>query len=361
MPKFRFLDALAMVEKAGHRVVMRKARADWIDEGKPGWEKKAAEDDEDGADRLPRDRPTTPTASGLPPVAPIFKTAATINGTAQDDVPDIDEDIYGASPRVASSRTVGALGLTPSGSIFGRSAAPFADDDDLDALMAEAEAEGPGPRTGASKLKPTAAATDVPGDEDIYGATPLPAPSIFGPRLTGPVGDGEGVRPRPVPAEDNLLDEDLDALMAEAEAETSTTVARNVQKDHGSEKVASPLKSVPASAASDRTTSATAVPTPAIADGGDDEFDDLDALMAEAEATSGQQRGLVGEQSAPEKVNTTVVETVPEGGGRNVGVPESTTAAAASSTVAAAEFEASQEADETDELELLMAEADEAV
>lgn len=110
-PKAKFLDALAMVEKAGHKKRVMAARSEMINEAKP---KDTVEEDDFGLDAdgaaesgenvqntTTQSRPRTPT---------------------QDDVPD-DEDLYGATPRNARSQN-----------------GPD-DEDDLDALIAEAEGQ----------------------------------------------------------------------------------------------------------------------------------------------------------------------------------------------------------------------------
>ncbi|KAL2209573.1 Swi3-domain-containing protein [Sarocladium strictum] len=109
-PKARFLDALAMVEKAGHKKRLASARNEWISQ-----RSKQTDDDDENTEENTRS-------------AAHFSAA--VNGTTDKpstplrDVPD-DDDLYDATPRAA------------------RQTAPPADvpeDDDLDALMAEAEA-----------------------------------------------------------------------------------------------------------------------------------------------------------------------------------------------------------------------------
>ncbi|KAL6690704.1 replication fork protection component Swi3 domain-containing protein [Trichoderma pleuroticola] len=118
-PKARFLDALAMVEKAGHKKALVSARSEWINEGRP----KASNDDDDeldiGAVAITEDSQVT--ESAIP--------ARTQKTPERDDIPD-DDDLYGATPR-GPARTTNALRPALSND------AP--DDDDLEALMAEAE------------------------------------------------------------------------------------------------------------------------------------------------------------------------------------------------------------------------------
>ncbi|UKZ74387.1 hypothetical protein TrVFT333_002054 [Trichoderma virens FT-333] len=118
-PKARFLDALAMVEKAGHKKALVTARSEWINEGRP---KASGNDDDDdldiGAVAITEDSQAIPSQRGQ-------KTPE----RDDDDVPN-DDDLYGATPR-GPTRTTNALRPPPSND------AP--DDDDLEALMAEAE------------------------------------------------------------------------------------------------------------------------------------------------------------------------------------------------------------------------------
>jgi replication fork protection complex subunit Csm3/Swi3 len=213
-PKAKFLDALTMVEKAGHGKNMAVLRKQWIDEGKP----KTTQDNDDddipfGASReeTPRSKDSEPTR-----LAPVFEQAAAQakartekTPTKNDDPFASDEDIYNATPRRPAAAKFAAVSEDVPG-------------DDLDALMAETEAQP--------------AATSLFGD------------SLFGPRKQA------GNAPD---------DDDLEALMAEAEAQDSEATGKHadlsVQSSifggrHGSSRVNCLV-----------------------------EEDDLDALMAEAE------------------------------------------------------------------------------
>lgn len=217
-----------MAEKAGHKKYMRMKRMEWIDEGKP--RPAGLDDDNDSLFGEPSNQPEERAAAIFPSrIAPIFQSqvgekAQTPTG---DDVPDDDEDLYGATPAPpkrteptsASLFGSGAASKEPaSTSLFGNGGDP--DDDDLDALMAEEEAQ---------RTKPTNQNT-----------------SLFG--------NGSA---KPIQVQNNEPDEDdLDALMAEAEAE---------------------VQQKPANPSSDAT------PKPAPAAAVDNEEDDLDALMAETE------------------------------------------------------------------------------
>ncbi|KAK4102324.1 Swi3-domain-containing protein [Parathielavia hyrcaniae] len=223
-PKATFLDALAMVEKAGHKTTMRSARLQWIDETKPK-PSAMAEDEEDFRIRQGSSAPRQPDK-----VAPIFETAAkAAQGPATSPAAgDLfgDEDIYNATP----PRNPG--GIAPSGQVADDD---VPDDDDLDALMAEAEAD-----PAMINTRPAAAA---PGSGSIFGNGTRTVTKT-------PAGDPD--------------DDDLDALMAEAETHPDST--RPSQP--------APSGSIFGDGKSKQQTTQ---------HGGDD-ADDLDALMAEAEA-----------------------------------------------------------------------------
>ncbi|KAG9229536.1 replication fork protection component Swi3-domain-containing protein [Amylocarpus encephaloides] len=148
-PKARFLDALAMVEKAGHKKMMAAARLEWINEGKP--RVSVHEDSIFNEPELPRhgEEEREKTASRI---APIFETAAPARPKtpARDEFDDLfDDDLYDATPRQNKTQP-GGDGVPRTDSIFGggstsifgaRRDVPGIDDgfpeDDLDALMAE--------------------------------------------------------------------------------------------------------------------------------------------------------------------------------------------------------------------------------
>ncbi|KAK0749093.1 replication fork protection component Swi3-domain-containing protein [Schizothecium vesticola] len=295
-PKATFLDALAMVEKTGHKTVIKTERMKWIDEGKP---KSSIEDDDDlFGDREPS-APKEPTR-----VAPIFEKSGAGRATTPGNDDLFGDDIYGATPRASTTG--------PS-----RQVEDVPDEDDLDALMAEAEGSS-GPATsipafgsifGGGLAKRPLNPTNEPDDEDMEAllaeaeaqcAPPKPV-SVFGngkakpaTRATGFEGDDEDdmdalmamadAEAQPVPAKPKAMlvngkpkstprttgfedgdDDDMDALTAMAEAE-KTVAAKAAAK---------PTASHPASNGA-----ATKEPTkPVTQDGGDD----LDALIAEAE------------------------------------------------------------------------------
>ncbi|KAK0726035.1 replication fork protection component Swi3-domain-containing protein [Lasiosphaeris hirsuta] len=245
-PKATFLDALAMVEKAGHKTTMRTERVKWIDELKP---RLAANDDDEYHDREPS-APSLPTRT-----APIFEQAAG-RGRAKTPaaIDDLfgDDDIYNATPRAKTAPA--------------KSVDDVPDEDDLDALMAEAEVpattQGPsfGSIFGGGLVKKPSQPSAEPDDDEL---DTLMAEAEAQPTK------------RPIAILDGDEDEDeLDALMAEAD--TVAAPPKNATKP-------------PASTASDDAGSAKAkklkrAVAEAIEDNGFDDMDDLDALMAEAEA-----------------------------------------------------------------------------
>ncbi|KAJ4415367.1 chromosome segregation in meiosis- protein [Neurospora sp. IMI 360204] len=259
-PKATFVDALAMCEKAGHKTTLRNARLKWIAEGKP--RSTGAEEEEDG-DR--EDQPSAPTQPTR--MAPILEKAAGARAktpTADDDLFG-DDDIYNATPR--RNQPAAASGDIP-------------DDDDMDALMAEAEA-GTAPGTnkttsngaisgsifsgGAVKKPPQP--SELPDDDDLdalmaeaasYRPSTTNHGSIFG---NGSIFGGGKDKPVTAPPQQEE-DADLDALMAEAEMH-ATNATKTTEKESASKE--QPGKQ-------------------GRGEGASEDEDDLDALMAEAEA-----------------------------------------------------------------------------
>ncbi|KAI0162125.1 Swi3-domain-containing protein [Xylariaceae sp. FL1272] len=241
-PKAKFLDALNMVEKAGHKKYLRLKRLEWINEGRPGSTTIDDFDDlfgDGNAEPEERDPAIFPAR-----VAPIFE-ASMRPKTPTKDVPDDDEDLYDATPNPKNwpPRTT---------SVYKNHGEP--DEDDLDALMAEAEAQQSNPTSLFGNGNPktnTSRPRDEP-DEDLDAlmaeaeAQQSNSTSLFGNEKSNTSTN----RPQNEPDED-----DLDALMAEAEAEASSS----------SHKPAEVL--------------ANATKRPVVSD---HEDSDLDALMAEA-------------------------------------------------------------------------------
>ncbi|KAH7136660.1 replication fork protection component Swi3-domain-containing protein [Dactylonectria estremocensis] len=148
-PKAKFLDALGMVEKAGHKKRIMIARNDLINEGKPKDAEEREQDEDDDAMGIaphPGDsqQGTTVATAMQRPTTP----------ERDPDVPD-DDDLYDATPR--TSRPIVPILIDQAGdddpetmiaeaegqdrARNSKPADPEPDDDDLDALMAEAEAE----------------------------------------------------------------------------------------------------------------------------------------------------------------------------------------------------------------------------
>ncbi|KAK3950527.1 replication fork protection component Swi3-domain-containing protein [Pseudoneurospora amorphoporcata] len=248
-PKATFVDALAMCEKAGHKTTLRNARLKWIAEGKP--RSTGVEYEEDG------DREERSSAAPIQPtrMAPIFEKAAGARSktpTADDD--DLfGDDIYNATPR--RNQPAAAPGDVP-------------DDDDMDALMAEAEF---GAAPGANKTT---------NNGTVSG-------SIFG-------GGATAKRPQATEVPD---DDDLDALMAEAESYRPSTT--NNGSVFGNTSIFGGGKDKPATA-----------PPP------EEDDDDLDALMAEAEMHAAVPI------KATEKVPTSKEQTGGKEGGQNASYDE---------------------------------------
>ncbi|CAI6086657.1 unnamed protein product [Clonostachys chloroleuca] len=121
-PKAKFLDALAMVEKAGHKKKLVTARSEWINSGAPKPTTAAdfldLDDNGDaGVSQGSTDKTTTGGASMERPITP----------PARRNEADGDDDLYGATPRAARINVP----------ILGGPDQP--DDNELEALMAEAE------------------------------------------------------------------------------------------------------------------------------------------------------------------------------------------------------------------------------
>ncbi|KAJ4405394.1 chromosome segregation in meiosis- protein [Gnomoniopsis sp. IMI 355080] len=213
-PKAKFIDALAMVEKAGHNKQLRSMRAEWINEGRP----KTAIIDE-GGDAEITGRTEDLSHKQAERVAPIFD----MMGSGRQKTPgrdDLfgDDDIYNATPiggRKTDNVAAGA-GDEP-------------DEDELDALMAMENTSRPSEPTklGGGAVasifgdgKPKAAQRPQAQSDEFdeldaliaeaedepprWKSNPSTANSTTQPVKEGGVADGD--------------EDDLDALMAEAEA-----------------------------------------------------------------------------------------------------------------------------------------------
>lgn len=184
-PKARFLDALAMVEKAGHKKRLIAARAEWLNERKP----KSADDNDDDDDPFAAsDREDHSDAPALPVSLPERPSAGRLiqgsshrNGPStppRDAHPDDfseDDDLYNVTPRA---------GPKPGLTALVQNDAP--DDDDLDALMAEAENHDSRPPAAAAKKVTAAQPRDEDGDDldalmaEAEEQDAQPSGSIFG-------------------------------------------------------------------------------------------------------------------------------------------------------------------------------------
>lgn len=212
-PKAKFLDALAMVEKAGHKAAMHKARVAWIDEGKPRDATSFGDEEERVGGAEGRGETREPGR-----VAPVFEMAKR-GGSGRERTPGGeevglgDEDIYGATPRAGKTAPGGGE----------------PDEDDLDALMAEAESApvnsifGGGAKSASSLFgaPPAAAAGNEPDDDDLdalLAEAEGQAPTETAPVVGSIFGNGKPKADVAREAED-----DLEALMAEVEAEAPSS------------------------------------------------------------------------------------------------------------------------------------------
>ncbi|CAK7273490.1 Antiviral helicase ski2 [Sporothrix epigloea] len=127
-PKARFTDALAMVEKEGHKVGMHKMRTEWMNESRSSIPNDILED----TTFLHADKVIEPQKQQPVPVPDD-------NGDVMDSFPDdlFDDDLYDATPPPPSrSKRIQNAGLSNPDQV--------PDDDELDALMATAmEVHGP--------------------------------------------------------------------------------------------------------------------------------------------------------------------------------------------------------------------------
>ncbi|KAL7783897.1 replication fork protection component Swi3 domain-containing protein [Trichoderma ceciliae] len=155
-PKARFLDALAMVEKAGHKKRLLTARNEWINEGRP----KAGNDDDDGDDDA-LDIGAVGITQGSQASEGGIPTERTQQTPERGGVPD-DDDLYDVTPRAPAGFANASRPAPPND-------AP--DDDDLEALMAEAASmdsrQGPNATTSAAKPITTSSTGDPEEGGDL--------------------------------------------------------------------------------------------------------------------------------------------------------------------------------------------------
>lgn len=151
-PKARFVDALGMVEKMGHKRKLMTARGEWIEEGR----RRILGTDQDGEDEMMPISAFEGTKTSDGNVAGKEKASERPTTPPVGDIPD-EDDLYEATPRRVG-RTVpvvnepdeddlNALIAESEGQDASRKKTPAAQEpegDDLDALMAEAESHDAG-------------------------------------------------------------------------------------------------------------------------------------------------------------------------------------------------------------------------
>lgn len=217
-PKAKFLDALAMVEKAGHHKMMQKMRLDWINEGRPRDATTAVTiEDEEGDQQQSNGSGAMKQAER---VAPIFEKAAASGSRLR--TPEVDDvfgdDIYNATP-VAAGKHI---------DVSDKRGEP--DEDELDALMEEAGASAPsapakpkGSIFGNGKSKTVDKPRRVEPDEDDLDALLAEAEAQGPSRQTTGTAAGDTAKPSITGTSDAAAGEedDLDQLMAEVQAQTT--------------------------------------------------------------------------------------------------------------------------------------------
>jgi replication fork protection complex subunit Csm3/Swi3 len=127
-----------MVEKLGHKKRIQLMRMDWINEGKP--RESVHEDSIFDEPALPPREPRDTTASRI---ASIFDGGRSERPKTPGLFVGMEDDIYDATPKPTRTETTGTSNLVENSSLFGpRRIAPADEpEDDLDALLAEAEME----------------------------------------------------------------------------------------------------------------------------------------------------------------------------------------------------------------------------
>ncbi|KAH6884064.1 replication fork protection component Swi3-domain-containing protein [Thelonectria olida] len=174
-PKAKFLDALTMVEKAGHKKQVMTARNDMIQEGKPKDPANNEQVEED--DTFGEDTGSTRTQETVSQASEVQRPST----PEPRDIPS-DEDLYDATPRPSQpiipirnedepdADDLEALMAEADGQDQSRDPRPIEHEtnaDDLDALLAEAQNNKQAPTPDASK--PTnngGAMTDEFADEE---------------------------------------------------------------------------------------------------------------------------------------------------------------------------------------------------
>jgi replication fork protection complex subunit Csm3/Swi3 len=139
-PKARFLDALAMVERLGHKRRIQMVRDQLINEGAPkSVHEESMYDEPQLSPRDDSDRRPVPTK-----VAPIFEKRVEERQKTPAPVEEMEEDLYNATPRAPRVEVTSQAPTAVESSIFGATKTtieenPEDDLDELDALLAEQE------------------------------------------------------------------------------------------------------------------------------------------------------------------------------------------------------------------------------
>ncbi|ROV99218.1 hypothetical protein VPNG_08241 [Cytospora leucostoma] len=220
-PKAKFLDALAMVEKAGHHKMMQKMRLDWINEGRPkDTIATITIEDEEGGQQQHQQPNEFGAMRQAERVAPIFeKVTASGSRFRTPEVNDLfGDDIYNATP-VGAGKHIDASGKVGE-----------PDEDELDALMEQTEGSEPsapakpkGSIFGNGKPKTADEPRRAEPDEDDLDALFAEAEAQDSSRQTmgataGDIAEHSKTGTRDAAGED---EDDLDELMAEVQAQTT--------------------------------------------------------------------------------------------------------------------------------------------
>ncbi|KAI9163700.1 hypothetical protein HJFPF1_05322 [Paramyrothecium foliicola] len=156
-PKAKFVDALAMVEKVGHKKRVMAARNEFINQSRP--KDRTEYDDDDDLFGEGNDAQEAEVEPELPgddaPSASTIQRPRTPQG--DDAVPD-DDDLYDATPRRAQTA---ARPPPPTQSH------DIPDDDELDMLMAEYGAPGESAPLPPKPQQARPVNDDVPDDDDL--------------------------------------------------------------------------------------------------------------------------------------------------------------------------------------------------
>jgi replication fork protection complex subunit Csm3/Swi3 len=167
-PKARFLDALAMVEKMGHKKQMQTMRMEWINEGRP---RSSVHEDSIFDDPALPPREGDEREKTAARMAPIFEKTASERPKTPAPVADAEmDDLYDATsrqPHLTREATDSQDSLFGGGrSIFGPANGTVVNDgppeDDLDALLAEEEMM----QAESSKAQPKSTAGKAPAPQD---------------------------------------------------------------------------------------------------------------------------------------------------------------------------------------------------